>query len=62
MKKTAEPLTVPPSRYRYESAIADDVEVDEDSFLGDVIITDPYIDAIGSEVDWLVTVARTVYR
>lgn len=30
--------------------------------LGDVIITDPYVDAIGSGRDWLVTVARTVYR
>ncbi|CAM9411464.1 unnamed protein product, partial [Hapterophycus canaliculatus] len=51
----------PTVRSWYTSAVADDVELDEDSMLGHVIITDPYIDAIGSEVDWLVTVARTVY-
>ncbi|CAM9739313.1 unnamed protein product [Scytosiphon promiscuus] len=55
------PCYDPTVRPWYTSAIADEVEVDADTMLGDVIITEPYIDAIGSEVDWLVTVARTVY-
>lgn len=45
---------------RYTAAEAADM--DPDTRLGDVIITEPYIDAIGSENDWLVTLARAVYR
>ncbi|CAM9122787.1 unnamed protein product [Scytosiphon promiscuus] len=34
---------------------------DEDSLLGDAIITAPYPDAVGSDDEWVVTIARAVY-
>eukprot|EP00752_Nemacystus_decipiens_P005742 g5195.t1 len=40
---------------------AEDADKDDETQLGDVIVTDPYIDAIGSTNDWLVTLARAVY-
>lgn len=45
---------------RYTAAEAADK--DDDTQLGEVIVTEPYIDAIGSTNDWLVTLARAVYR
>lgn len=36
--------------------------MDPETFLGDAVVASPYIDAIGSENDWLVTLARAVYR
>lgn len=38
-----------------------DAPRDPDTGFGDAIITEPYIDAIGSGGDWLVTLARAVY-
>ncbi|CAM9681371.1 unnamed protein product, partial [Ectocarpus fasciculatus] len=42
--------------------LAEDADRDPETFLGEVIVTPPYIDAVGSENDWLVTLARAVYR
>lgn len=41
--------------------LAESSDVNHETGLGDVVITKPYIDAIGSENDWLVTIARAVY-
>ncbi|CAN0296704.1 unnamed protein product, partial [Laminaria digitata] len=43
----------------YKTAVA--TGVSDETNLGDVIVTDPYIDGVGSEKDWLVTIARAVY-
>eukprot|EP00903_Cladosiphon_okamuranus_P009934 g9430.t1 len=40
---------------------AEQADKDEDTQLGEVVVTETYIDAIGSENDWLVTIARAVY-
>lgn len=45
----------------YVAAVDDDTGVSDETALGDVIVTDPYIDGVGSEKDWLVTIARAVY-
>lgn len=45
---------------RYTAAVQADR--DEDTQLGEVVVTEPYIDATGAENDWLVTIARAVYR
>ncbi|CAM9889126.1 unnamed protein product [Laminaria digitata] len=43
----------------YQNAVG--TRVSDETNLGDVIVTDPYIDGVGSEKDWLVTIARAVY-
>ena len=45
----------------YEDATAAGVEVDAETGLGGVIVTDPYIDAAEAQTNWLVTLARAVY-
>ena len=45
----------------YEAAVDDDTGVSDETALGDVIVTPPYIDGVGSEKNWLVTIARAVY-
>ena len=49
------------ARTWYDAAVDNDVEVSDETALGDIIVTDPYIDGVGSERDWLVTIARAVY-
>lgn len=49
----------PEKRSWYEAAIA--AELVDDIGMGEVIVVDPYIDAIGSQKNWLVTLARAVY-
>lgn len=50
----------PTIRPWYEAAVSDTTGR-SDTGLGDVVITDPYIGAMGAENDWLVTIARAVY-
>ncbi|CAB1112540.1 unnamed protein product [Ectocarpus sp. CCAP 1310/34] len=54
------PCYDPTERDWYE--LADAAVMDSETFLGGAIVTPPYTDAVGSENDWLVTLARAVYR
>lgn len=50
------------SRHHHRYELAEDADVDPDTNLGEAVVAPPYIDAIGSENDWLTTLARAVYR
>lgn len=52
----------PAMRPWYQLAIDDKVEVSPDTMLGHAIMTEPYLNAIGSADEWLTTIARAVYN
>ncbi|CAM9310217.1 unnamed protein product [Ectocarpus sp. 13 AM-2016] len=58
-KEGTSPCYNPIERDWYTSA--DEAVEDSETSLGEAIVTPPYTDAVGSENDWLVTLARAVY-
>lgn len=51
----------PEERRWYELAVSDATDISAETGLGDVVITEPYIGASGSEGNWMVTIARATY-